>query len=92
MKSGKEVPLARGLLGGEVSSIYGQLEVFLTNFHNTKIIIKRKPYIGKSDIKFSVPANSLQSMIDILCEAKEKLDALWLSNMATQELKTIRAT
>jgi hypothetical protein len=87
MGKSRTVPLARGLIGGKASSIYGQLEVFLTNYSNIKIVIKRKPYSGHSNIKFSIPCTDLQDVIDILQEGKAKLDAHWLSRVAIRELR-----
>ena len=80
-------PLARGLIAGETNPIYGQLEISLINDNNIQILIQRKPYSGHSDIKFSIPYTSLQSIVDVLYEALEKLDDTWLSRIATTELK-----
>ena len=93
MGKSKTIPLARGLVGGETSAIYGQLEVFLTNYKTVKIVIRRKPYSDRSDVKFSIPFTDLQDIIDILDEALEKLDSYWLSRVATGELagKNLRA-
>ena len=90
MGKSKTIPLSRGLVSGETDPIYGQLEVSLINSKNIKIVIRRKPYSGQSDIKFSIPSTSFQSVIDILYEAKEKLDDIWLSRVATTELKERR--
>lgn len=87
MRKSKTIPLARGLVGGEIDSIYGQLEISLNNYKDVTIAIRRKPYSGNSDIKFSIPSTSLQSIIAVLCEAKEKLDDVWLSKAAVTELK-----
>ena len=87
MGKSRTIPLARGLVCGETSTIYGQLEVVLTSYKNIKIVIKRKPYSGHSDVKFSIPYTDLQDIIDILKKAKEKLDEYWLSRIATTELK-----
>ena len=92
MVKSRTIPLSRGLIGGKVNSIYGQLEVSLTNHKNVKILIRRKPYSGHSDVKFSVTCAELQNIIDILQEAKEQLDAQWLSRVATTELKTKEKT
>lgn len=81
------IPLARGLVVGETDSIYGQLEVTLINYKNVKFLIRRKPYSGSSDIKFSIPCMSFPSVLDILQKAKEKLDDHWLSKVAVIELK-----
>jgi len=93
MGKSKTIPLARGLVGGETSAIYGQLEVFLTNYKNIKIVIRRKPYSDRSDVKFSIPFTDLEDIVDILCEALEELDSYWLSRVATVtfEKKNIRA-
>ncbi len=87
MGKSKTVPLARGLIGGKVGAIHGQLEVFLTNDSYIKITFKRQPYSGHSNIEFSMPCTDLQDIIDILQEGKDQLDAQWLSRVATQELK-----
>lgn len=87
MGKSRTIPLARGLIGGRAGAIYGQLEVFLTNYSNAKIVIRRKPYSGHSDIKFSLPCTDLQDIINILQEAKEQLDAQWLSRVAVTELR-----
>jgi hypothetical protein len=87
MRKSRTVPLARGLIAGETNPIYGQLEVSLVNNNNIQVLIQRKPYSGHSDIKFSIPYTSLQSIVDVLHEALEKLDDTWLSRMATKELE-----
>jgi hypothetical protein len=87
MRKSKTVPLARGLVGGETDSIYGQLEITLYNYKDVTISIRRKPYSGRSDISFSIPTTSLQSIIDVFYDAKEKLDDIWLSKVAVTELK-----
>jgi len=92
MGKSRTIPLARGLIGGETSFIYGQLEMFLTNYDNIKIVIKRKPYSNLSDVKFSIPITDLQDLINILREAKEKLADHWLSRAATIELKRRKAS
>lgn len=91
MAKSRTIPLARGLIGGETTEIYGQLEVFLTNYKNVKVVIKRKPYSGHSDVKFSVECTDLQDIINILNKAKEKLDEYWLSRVAIAELKAKKA-
>jgi len=86
-KSGT-VPLARGLIAGETTPIYGQLEVSLINDNNIQVMIQRKPYSGSSNIRFSIPYTSLKNIVDVLHEALEKLDDTWLSRIATTELKS----
>lgn len=86
MKKSRTIPLARGLIGGKFGPIYGQLEVFLTNYKNVKVIINRKPYSGHSDVKFSIACTDLQGIIKILEEAKKKLDECWLQRTTIMEL------
>ena len=88
MGKSRNTPLARGIIGGEVGSIYGQLEVFLINNKRIKIVIRRKPYSGRSDINFSMACHDLQDFIDILQDANEQLDVKWLSRVALAELKS----
>jgi hypothetical protein len=83
----RTVPLARGLVGGEVSPIYGQLEVSLTNYKKLTITIRRKPYCGRRDVKFSILHTDLQDIIDILEEARQELDEQWLARAATGEVE-----
>lgn len=90
MGKSQSVPLASGLVTGEADPIYGQMEISLTNSRNINIMIKRKPYSGHSDLKFTIPTTSLESFIDILFEAKEKLDEIWFSKVATSELEAAK--
>lgn len=86
MGKSKTVPLAKGLIGGKINSIHGQLELFLDDHDIIKIVFTRKPYGGQSDVKFSIAYADLQDIIDILYEAKEKLDEHWLSKYAVEEI------
>ena len=79
MRRLRTIPLANGLLGGSQGSTYGQLEVTLTDYKIVKILIKRKPYTGQSNVKFSIPFSSLRELIDLLNFAQERLDGHWLS-------------
>jgi bisphosphoglycerate-dependent phosphoglycerate mutase len=92
MRKSRTVPLARGLIAGEKNPIYGQLEISLINDSNIQILIQRKPYSGHSDIRFSIPYTSLQSIVDVLHGALEKLDDTWLSRIATKELEARHRT
>ncbi len=83
----KTVPLARGLIAGDTDPIYGQLEISLINDKNIQIMIRRKPYTGHFDVSFSIPHTSLQSIVDVLYEASEKLDDAWLSRIAKKEVQ-----
>jgi hypothetical protein len=89
-KPNKKIPLANGLLISETDFIHGQLEASLINHGEVEIIIKRKPYGGRSDVRLSITKKGLQCMIDILVEAAEKLDQCWLSELALQEIKTTK--
>jgi len=80
----KKIPLVSGLIGREARSIHGQLEVSLINFDTVHIAIWRKTYSGLSNVEFSVADTDLEDIIDILNEAKEKIDAYWLSRMAVK--------
>jgi hypothetical protein len=86
--SGKrKIPLANGLLVSETDFIHGQLELSLINYRDIEVVIKRKPYGGRSDIKLLLTKKALNCMIDILEEAGEKLDQCWLSELALEEIK-----
>lgn len=87
MGKSKTAHLAQGLIAGETDPIYGQLEISLINDKSVEIMIRRKPYSGQPDISFSIPYTSLQSIVDILFEASEKLDDAWLSRVAQTELQ-----
>ncbi len=87
MTKSRKIPLARGLIGGKTDSIQGQLEVYLANYKRVDIMLKRKAYSGRRDIKFSIPSTDLQDMMDILYEAKAKIEEQWLSTVATTEIQ-----
>jgi hypothetical protein len=82
MEESKKIPLARGLLGREIHSIYGQMEVSLINYDTVHIAIWRKPYSGLSDVEFSVSETDLKAIINILTEAKKKADTCWVERAA----------
>ncbi len=84
MGKSKMIPLVSGLIGREAHSIHGQLEVSLINYDTVHIAIRRKAYSGLSDVKFSVSDTDLQDIIDILNEAKKKVDTYWLSRAAVK--------
>jgi hypothetical protein len=79
MRRLRTIPLASGLLGPNQGSTYGQLEVSLTDYKIVHILIKRRPYTGQSDVKFSIPFSSLRELIELLTDAQERLDVYWLS-------------
>ena len=80
----KKIPLAKGLIGREAGSIHSQLEVSLVNYDTVHIAICRKTYSGLSDVEFSIADTDLQDIIDILSEAKRKVDTHWLSKIAVE--------
>ena len=88
MERSKAVPLTRGLIAGDTDPIYGQIEISLIDDQSVEISIQRQPYSGQPDIKFLIPQTSLQNLLDALHEAREKLDAAWLSRVAKQEAQT----
>jgi hypothetical protein len=87
----RRIPLEHGLLVSETNFIQGQLEVTLVNYSDVEIVINRKPYGARSDVKFSLTKKALHCMIDILTEAEEKLEKYWLSEFAINETKTAKA-
>lgn len=84
MRKLKKIPLVSGLIGREARSIHGQMEVSLINYKTVHIAIWRKAYSGLSNVKFSVADTDLQDIIDILNEAKKKIDIYWLSKVAVE--------
>jgi len=80
----KKIPLVSGLIGREAGSIHGQVEVSLINYGTVHIAIWRKAYSGLSNVKFSVADTDLEDIIDILNEAKKKIDTYWLSRVAVK--------
>jgi len=87
MVKSKKIPLVSGLIGRETQSIHAQLEVSRVDYDTINIAIRRKAYSGLPDIEFSVADTDLQEIIDILEEAKNKVDSNWLSRIATTEVK-----
>ncbi len=86
MRKSRKIPLACGLVGGKTDSIQGQLEVYLNDYKTIDIVFKRKAYSKHRDVKFSTPDVDLQDIIDILHDAKKKLDEQWLSTVASTRL------
>lgn len=76
----KEIPLASGLIGRE-ESIHGQLEVGLINYNTIRIGLRRNIYCGLPDVVFSISDSDMQDLLNVLIEAKEKLDSYWLSRV-----------
>ncbi len=84
MGKSKKIPLVSGLIGRDAGSIQGQLEVSLIDYDTVHIALRQKIYSGLSDVEFSVADTDLQEIIDILNEAKEKIDTYWLSRVAVK--------
>lgn len=84
MRKSKKIPLASGLIGHEARSMHGQLEVSLSDYSTVHVAIWRKAYCGLPDVRFSVADTDLQDIIDILNEAKKKIDTYWLSRIAAE--------
>lgn len=91
MVKSRKIPLARGLIGGKTDSIQGQLEVYLIDYKRVDITLKRKAYSGHRDVKFSIPSIDLQDMMDILYEAKAKIEEQWLSTIAATKIQVRKA-
>jgi hypothetical protein len=83
----KKIPLANGLIGSKAQSIHGQLEVTYANYDTVHIAIWRKMYSGLSDVNFSVADTDLPDIIEILAEAKKKIESYWLSTFLKKQLK-----
>lgn len=83
----KPIPLLLKLIAGDTDPIYGQLEVSLVDDRNIEIVIRRTAYSGDPDVQFLLPHTSLQSVLDALNEARQKLDEVWLSRVADEELQ-----
>ena len=88
MGKSKMTPLAKGLIGGKAQSIHGQLEVTYANYDTVRIRIWRKMYSGLRDVDFSVADTDLPDIIEILTEAKKKINGCWLSRISAKTIKT----
>jgi len=85
MEKSKKIPLVSGLVGRKAGSIHAQLEVSLINYDNIHIAIRRKAYSGLPDVEFSIADTDLQDFVDIINEAKGKLDTNWLQTLALKK-------
>jgi SPX domain protein involved in polyphosphate accumulation len=93
MRKSKKIPLVSGLIGSKSRSIHGQLEASYINYNTVKIELKRKPYTGLSDVKFSISDTDLADIVQILNEANQKIEAYWLTKISPKrrELKAKKA-
>lgn len=78
-----EVVLVNQLLGSKSKSISGQLVVKYVDFDTVKIGLYRKLHCGLPDIEFSVSDIDLSEILQLLTEAKEKIDSFWLTKIAS---------
>jgi hypothetical protein len=77
-----EIPLVNKLLGSKAKSIRGQLVVKYIDYDTVKIALYRKMHCGLPDIEFSVADTDLPEILELLTEAKQKIDSYWLSKIA----------
>jgi hypothetical protein len=77
-----EIPLVNKLLGSKAKSIRGQLVVKYIDYNTVKIALYRKIHCGLPDIEFSVADTDLPEILELLTEAKQKIDSYWLSKIA----------
>jgi len=84
MGKSNKISLVSGLIGREDHSIHGQLEISLINYDTVHIAIWRKAYSGLSNVRFSVADTDLQDIINLLIEAKKKVDTYWLAKVAVK--------
>jgi len=57
------------------------------NFNKVKINLWRKLHSGLPDVEFSVEDTDLPEIIELLVEAKKKIDESWLSKISAQGLQ-----
>lgn len=71
--------LAMGLVGRRSGRVYAQMEISFRDYETLNFVIKREAYSTLPDVEFSINSMDLEDIIDILKEAKRKLDKHWLS-------------
>lgn len=86
MEKRRNEPLAMGLIGHRSGLVYAQLEVHMQDTDVLDLVVRRKPYANLPDIELSIKEKDLEEIIDVLSEAKKRLDALWLARLAETEL------
>lgn len=79
-----EIPLVNKLLGSKAKSIRGQLVVKYIDYNTVDIALYRKLHCGLPDIEFSVADTDLPEILELLIEAKQKIDGYWLSKKALE--------
>jgi len=79
-----EIPLVNKLLGSKTKTIRGQLVVKYIDYDTVDIALYRKLHCGLPDIEFSVADTDLPEILELLTEAKQKIDSYWLSKSALE--------
>lgn len=82
-----KISLVNELLSSKTKSIRGQLIVKYINYDTVDIGLYRKLHCGLPDIEFSVADTDLPELLELLTEAKQKIDSYWLSKAAGQTTK-----
>lgn len=77
-----EISIVNKLLGSKAKSIRGQLVVKYIDYDTVDIALYRKLHCGLPDIEFSVADTDLTEILELLTEAKQKIDSCWLSKNA----------
>jgi hypothetical protein len=79
--SSNEITLVNKLLGSKAKLIHGQLVVKYIDYDTVKIGLYRKLHSGLPDVEFSVSDQDLPELLELLTEAKQKIDSYWLSKI-----------
>ena len=87
MEKSKKHPLAMGLIGHRSGLVYAQMEIYLRDHNTVDFTIRRKLYSNLPDVEFSINNRDLEDIIDILNEAKKKLDTYWVSRLVVTEFE-----
>lgn len=80
-----EITLVNELLGSKTKSIRGQFVVKYIDYDTVKIAFYRKLHSGLPDIEFTIADTDLPEILELLTEAKQKIDDQWLSKIATEQ-------
>ena len=80
-----EITLVNELLGSKAKSIRGQFVVKYIDYDTVKIAFYRKLHSALPDIEFTIADTDLPEILELLTEAKQKIDDQWLSKIATEQ-------
>ena len=80
-----EITLVNELLGSKTKSIRGQFVVKYIDYDTVKIAFYRKLHSDLPDIEFTIADTDLPEILELLTEAKQKIDDQWLSKIATEQ-------